>query len=342
MKINLPVNLVNSAEMRLSMNFEEFKKCLLKEIAKLNPEIVMQAKLNRKEEMIYCNAKSGRIAIPLHFFYQIYEKDRNFERIIKIMEADIGSISQLQVLPLQDWEYVKKNIIFCLCNTKKNEEFLKDTPHREWLDLSIIYRCIVAEQENNVYSYILKEEMVEKLGITEEELFIEAVVNTKRKYPVIIQNLADIMKQNYGISIFNKNMYFISNSKQINGAASMLYTTQLLELANKVQDDLYLLLSSIHEILAVPISSGLSKRDLLNMVKSVNGCPTAVPQKDCLSDSVYYFSKENEVLSLAYIVKLISKRVANITCTPFYYLLKLSLTLINEIRLKAIGIIFLY
>ena len=46
-------------------------------------------------------------------------------------------------------------------------------------------------------------------------------------------------------------MWVISNEKGINGAASMLYENELHELAESLESDLYILPSSVHEVIAV-------------------------------------------------------------------------------------------
>lgn len=37
----------------------------------------------------------------------------------------------------------RENIIFQLINTEQNKKLLNDVPHREFLDLSIIYRMVI-------------------------------------------------------------------------------------------------------------------------------------------------------------------------------------------------------
>lgn len=51
-------------------------------------------------------------------------------------------------------------------------------------------------------------------------------------------------------------MYVISNNKGINGAVSMLYEDGLHELAEKLGSDLYIMPSSIHEVIAVSTDLG--------------------------------------------------------------------------------------
>ena len=44
-----------------------------------------------------------------------------------------------------DYERVKDSVVYKLINTEKNKELLEDIPHIEFLDLSIVFQCMVAQ-----------------------------------------------------------------------------------------------------------------------------------------------------------------------------------------------------
>lgn len=48
---------------------------------------------------------------------------------------------------LLDYEHIKHKIVYKLVNTEKNSELLKDVPHKEFLDLSIIFKCLISDSE---------------------------------------------------------------------------------------------------------------------------------------------------------------------------------------------------
>ena len=91
-------------------------------------------------------------------------------------------------------------------------------------------------------------------------------------------------------------MYVISNSIGVNGAVSMLYEDELQKLAEKLGSDLYILPSSLHEVIAVPSHLG-ELEQLAEMVHQVN--MTTVDLKDRLSNQVYHYDKELRTLTLA-------------------------------------------
>ena len=91
-------------------------------------------------------------------------------------------------------------------------------------------------------------------------------------------------------------MYVFSNHTGVNGAAVMLYGSYFDELAERLDSDLYVLPSSIHEVIAVP--ADCDEAELLkNAVVEVNA--TAVSAEEVLSESVYRYNRESGVLEIA-------------------------------------------
>lgn len=91
-------------------------------------------------------------------------------------------------------------------------------------------------------------------------------------------------------------MYVITNAKGINGASCLLYPEVIKNLAHKIDSDLYILPSSIHEIIAVKANGTMNKKAFREMVFDVNR--TQVPEEDILSDNVYFYSRERDAITL--------------------------------------------
>ena len=106
-------------------------------------------------------------------------------------------------------------------------------------------------------------------------------------------------------------MWVISNEKGINGAASMLYENELHELAENLESDLYILPSSVHEVLAV--STELTDpEELAQMVAEVNMQKVALEER--LSNQVYHYDKDLRKLTLA--TDTPNKRLDGIVAEP--------------------------
>ena len=75
----------------------------------------------------------------------------------------------------------------------------------------------------------------------------------------------------------------------LRGAGTILYDGVLKRFAEKAGCDIYILPSSLHEVLLVPGTMKISVDDLKEMVKDVNR--TVVSAEDFLSDNVYVYRR---------------------------------------------------
>ena len=58
------------------------------------------------------------------------------------------------------------------------------------------------------------------------------------------------------------NLYVLTNKSRINGAAGIMYEGVLKKLADKLESDMYILPSSIHEVIILPKSPMFNKEEL--------------------------------------------------------------------------------
>ena len=106
-------------------------------------------------------------------------------------------------------------------------------------------------------------------------------------------------------------MWVISNKEGINGAVSMLYENELHELAENLGSDLYILPSSVHEVLAVSSDLG-DPEELAQMVVEVNMQEVSLDER--LSNQVYHYDKDLRKLTLA--TDTPNKRLDGIVAEP--------------------------
>ena len=125
--------------------------------------------------------------------------------------------------------------------------------------------------------------------MNEEQLFKCAAENTRRLFPPTVRSMNDVMKDMFlkdgmpeeiaemmlGEIPPEQTMWVISNSKGINGAVNMLYENELHDLAENLGSDLYILPSSVHEVLAVSSEMGspeeLTMEELIALINSQKG-----------------------------------------------------------------------
>ncbi|MDE5823446.1 MAG: hypothetical protein K2H91_02000, partial [Lachnospiraceae bacterium] len=135
------------------------------------------------------------------------------------------------------YESVKQSIVYKLVNTEKNRVLLEDIPHIEFLDLSIVFQCLVSQEDLGTASILIHNVHLKLWDISVEELYQAAKENTQLLQEYEIKNMTDvlyeIMKTEDGeefddddyISKLSDSipMYVLSNKSRVEGAACMLY-----------------------------------------------------------------------------------------------------------------------
>lgn len=188
----------------------------------------------------------------------------------------------------KDW------VILSLINTETNKEYLEKIPHRAFEDLSIIYHiCINAPSDVPFKNMVVTNDMINEMGITEEELYLIAKENTIRLLEPMVESMFEIMKRLIPDSVKEIDepkypMYVVSSKYGYGGAAFMLYDKIFDMLTQKIGEDILILPSSRHDFIAMPNCEDVEA--LANMVFEIN--ITDVSDEDRLSNQVYRWNKD--------------------------------------------------
>jgi hypothetical protein len=185
----------------------------------------------------------------------------------------------------------KKNndIVLMLTGWNEINKHLDEIPHRKILDITVCYLTAKERHENGEITGFDMETLVrdeaEKRGLSdEEELYSLALKNTKRMFPVCVHAVTD-------------GMICITNSGHTFGAAAMIYDNELAEAAKIMDSDMYIVPSSIHEVLCIDPNE-IDPADIYEYIQYSNR--ECLAPKDVLSGSLYYYDRERRRLTIAY------------------------------------------
>ena len=295
---------------------EKFKSFLGKEYENMEVDVRPVDKVNRTLDGLTVTDPSESTQISpttyINDLYEDYKKTGDLDATLR-NAADAMKSARIHGLAMADkldYTHARESIIFQLINTEQNKSLLSDVPHRQFQDLSIIYRWVVEADKDAIASAVIHNSLAAQMGLDEEELFMAAVDNTKRLLKPTIRSMSEVLSEMFskdgmpdevieqmiGEMPEENQMYIISNSKGINGAISMLYEDGLHELAEKIGTDLYIMPSSVHEVIAVSAEIG-DPDDLAHMVEEINRDQVAIDER--LSNQVYHYDKELRKISLA-------------------------------------------
>ena len=274
--------------------------------------------------------EEGKHISPTIYINDMYKRYQNCEDLEQtIMGACDVMVKAFEEIPPVSVDSILKDaserVVFQIINTQQNKSFLEKVPHREFQDLSIVYKVIISADKDAVQSSKITNEFAKRLGMSEEQLFKCAAENTRRLFPPVVRSMNDIMREMFARDGMpqeiaemmiaeippEQTMWVISNEKGINGAASMLYENELHELAESLESDLYILPSSVHEVIAVSSDMG-SPEMLAQMVVEVNMQEVSLDER--LSNQVYHYDKDLRKLTLA--TDTPNKRLDGIVAEP--------------------------
>ena len=224
----------------------------------------------------------------------------------KVIADGLDKAPEIDVNALMDYRNMKEKLSIEVISAETNADLLDKIPHEKIEDLAVVYRF---EMESNVderTSILITNDMIERMGVSHEQLRADALENAPEIRPAVIQGMNEIMKEMMGPEVYellgipdetDEKMYVASVPDRNSGAGVLAYQDFMDQAAEKLGGDFFILPSSIHEIILVPDIGDISADDLQAMVKEVNA--TQVRPEEKLTDNVYHYDSKDHVFELA-------------------------------------------
>lgn len=286
--------------MNEKMSYDDFKKAVVEEIKDFLPpsyqdwEIGVKKiyKVNFAQEVLMlappkAKAKDKIWRTPTIYLENYYEKFQSGEIFSSILKQIAKNITMYTMQMETKKEFFKVNeekIVFQIINREKNKELLKTLPHREILDLALIYRIIRIQDKGEMISCAVTYDLLKELKLSEEELYDYA---KKRTDELLKPEMVAVMPP----------LYALTNKKLVWGAASVMFPEKLKELANTLKKDLYLLPSSLDEMMVIP-TDYMPAEQVHDILLQAN--KEAVTEEEWLSDRLYIYMKDSNEIHFAH------------------------------------------
>ncbi len=248
--------------------------------------------------------------IYINSFYDRYREGVSLKavvsEIIRIYNQNKNSIN-INADYFENYENVRKTIVYKLVNYQKNKKLLEDVPYKRVLDLAVVFYCLIEQRKGVSATALIHNEHLRIWNVTEDEIYNDALKNTPVLLAGSIVPMSKILSEIAGTAPADNDekvceytdediLYVLTNSSRVNGAACILYDNLLKKFANDVHSDLYILPSSVHEVIIVPKKNAFDKSELADMVREVN--EQGVSQDEILSDNVYEYNRKNGLITM--------------------------------------------
>ena len=182
-----------------------------------------------------------------------------------------------------------------LLNKAANRDYLKDLPY---LDEGCGF-ALIAEIRYGEFSAVINSGLLEQLGMTKDDLFEKALQDSLLNERATLFALADMLPDypRGGVNLLDSeagtilpplSLYVLSNEEGFWGAAALFYPGMLERLSDLLGGDFYVLPSSVHEVLLLPVTSA-DPQELADTIRNANRCITE--PEAFLADELFIYER---------------------------------------------------
>lgn len=310
------------------MNYLEFKVKLITELKKLFPESeISEGEVSKNNTTFYDTVTiraPGQIISPcirLNDYYRRFnsqtENERSFAKVLEGIcdeywsTLDHTGYKDKIINEITNFNDIKDHITCRLVNRAMNQVLLDTMPHENYLgEFAVIYSVIIKQEDEGVQSVRITNSLMNHWKISSHDLYELALNNTVKLFPKVSMPMEDVIRNMIGAPMPEREaevdmMYILTNEQGINGATVLLYPGLLKEFLSQYgikERYLYILPSSIHEVILVPTENLSMTENYRQMVRDVNNSEVAADEilsnqiiiYDCNEDTIQCLVKEEE------------------------------------------------
>lgn len=240
--------------------------------------------------------------IYLEEYYESYLATESLEdiveRILNIYE-EVKFEYNWDTACLTDYERVKEHIVYKLIHTERNREMLETIPSESFLDLSLVCYVLLELDRCGNATVPVTNHLLSVWKVDKQEVFARARENVERILPEQFYNMQCVVNrlfENGPSTIAGSGIYVLSNEKGNMGAVTILYENVLEKIGDYLEENYFVIPSSIHEVLIFPESAGIDRERIDEIIGEVNELHVA--PEEVLADHAYYYDRETKGLSM--------------------------------------------
>ena len=304
-----------------NMDYESFKKEFTEDIKEklyemgygdVDIKINNIKKVNRDYEAMNVVPEGGVMGVSFNLeeIFTKFEQSGDYDSVLKnttsFVANGIDTAPKTDIDNLLNYEEMKNKLSIEVISAEANKELLLNIPHDRIEDLAAVYRFVLKSESTGKASILVSNEMMQKMGITHEQLKNDALYNAPIIRPAVIKGMNEVIKEIMGKEAYElangtgnveESVYVATVPDKDSGAGVLSYQNFMDQAAERVGGDFFILPSSIHEILIVKDDGEMKAELLRNMVQQINR--TELMPEDKLSDNVYHYDSKEHIFELA-------------------------------------------
>ena len=311
--------------MNRNMSKREFAEKVLSEIPGYIPEEQRDEIVVKKTSEVKMNdtrlygisfRKKGSdfgFGVCLDEMYEFYQRGEDFGELMQLLMEQCME----QLVPAAEsiagegkiWERPYE-LGLRLVEIQRNRRYLENVPY--WpvgAGMALLCDLVISDGESGVWRTTVTEGLLDEIGYDWEELVEKAIEEAQESDPPVMTAIKDRVvrggksknllsagreKENMKERTEEEKVYVLSSESGCMGAAVLFYPGMQEKIGALLEEDYYVIPSSIHEVLIAPESADVYPGNLQYMVRDAN-CHVLKP-KDVLSDEVFYYDREEKKL----------------------------------------------
>lgn len=216
------------------------------------------------------------------------KKEKNMENIKNILTGYVN-----------DYESAKAHLCLRTLSSERYEDLCDMTNDKVIGEpketFYLVPYLLLDDSSDSMASCAVTIDLINGWGISKDELMNDTLNNSPKLFPFEITTL----EEKLGLPRPEKpKTYVITNKKMINGASALFYKNAMSIAYLLIGEEYYVLPSSVHELLAVPVSQCDDVEGLASGVRSINAA--IVSADDYLSDNVFKYNADaNDIVTVA-------------------------------------------
>ena len=226
--------------------------------------------------------------VYLDDMYELFQEkedlDDTMKSIANIFMNNIYSPTEQEAVSF-DFKSLKNRVVMEIINSERNEELLSELPHREVINMAVIYRVIMRLCDDGGFdSIIVNDHVLEEMGVDRSEVHELAMRNTTDIFEPVIMELSP-------------KALMITNNFQTFGSSAMIISEVMEAVSKRLGTErMYIIPCSIHEFITVQ-AEGTDLESLVAMLAEGNREFTR--ECDILSNCIYYYDLKEQKISKA-------------------------------------------
>ena len=242
--------------------------------------------------------KLNRI-VALESLFERYNDGMDLENIVESIATTVSCNFNDAIDLLYNFDYIKDKILAKVVNLPKNRKVLKTLPHKEIEDLAVMYYIVLSSQNNCDSTVTVDYHMMGYWDLSDEELYDLAMVNTAIQHHPTASSIESLLAEEFDdLPPSPIEMWVVTgDGDYANGAVYITCKKVLKQLADKLNDDIYMLPSSKQEFI-VCRKSDVDSDSINNLIVDAN--ENVLESGFFLSNHAYEYIRETNRINSVY------------------------------------------